>query len=89
MIPRRKHISDSCLSISGGLLRCCAGYLLLDLRLAKLGKISGFLISVILMDSVAPSEACRAVVCYTHFENFLWHGFLMLFICLAVLTSVT
>lgn len=83
-------MSDSYLSVSRRLLRCCAGYLVLDLRLAKLGEISGFLISVILMAGVAAAEASRAVVCYTRSEDFLWHGSsLSQLFCLVVLTSVT
>lgn len=68
----------------------CAGYLLLDLRLDKLDTILGFLISVILMESIVAPKASQGVVCYTQFEDFLWHGLSLpqLFIPLAVLTSV-
>jgi len=42
MISKGKHVSDSWLAVHST-LRCCARYLLLDLRLIKLGKVSGFL----------------------------------------------
>lgn len=43
------------------------------------------------MESVVAPKASQGVVCYTQFEDFLWHGLSLpqLFIPLAVLTSVT